>query len=151
MKKVISWPLGITLVYVFFVTALIAWLLFSFTQDVNLVTDDYYEQELKYQDQIDRIQRTRALSHQLTWQYDKMTKNVTLHLHQDADPQQISGRLIFFRPSDAGHDKQVAINLNAEGMQSVNAANLLPGLWRLKIFWNRNQEEYYSEGILVIE
>jgi hypothetical protein len=151
MKKSLSWPMGLTLVYVSFVAALFVYLIFSLYQDVNLVTEDYYEQELKYQQHIDKVERTRQLSHKLMWQYEKAKQKILISISAEANPQEITGKAVFFRPSDSGKDIEVALNLGPDGRQEISISSMLPGLWRIKIFWNRAQEEYFTEGILVIE
>lgn len=145
------WPIAIIIIYSVFVLLLAAFVIFSRFQQVDLVIEDYYDQEIKYQQQINRIDRTQSLSEPVNWIYDKNNGTVNVKFPSDFDPNQVSGNLLFFRPSDAKQDKLVALNLSADGTQLISTDNLTPGYWKIKIFWQAQKSDYYKEGILVVE
>ena len=60
-KKFPAWAVGITLLYSTFVVIMISFLIFTRFQKVNLVSEDYYEKGLQYQQQIEALRRTQAL------------------------------------------------------------------------------------------
>ena len=49
----INWDVRIAVLYISFVIMIIAMVIFSLTRDIPLVNDNYYEEEIKYQQQID--------------------------------------------------------------------------------------------------
>jgi hypothetical protein len=151
MNRSNHWPVGIVIIYSSFSLALVAFLIYSRYQQVDLVTEDYYDQEIKYQQQINRIDRTRSLSEPVNWIFEKKKKSLMIKFPADFDPGQVRGNILFFRPSDAKQDKLVALNLSSEGTQFINTKNLLPGFWKIKISWHVEKNEYYEEGILVVE
>ena len=55
MKLQISWGTGIVIAFAIFMAVTVSTAVYMMNQDVNLVADDYYDQEIKYQQQIDRI------------------------------------------------------------------------------------------------
>ena len=65
MKFKINWGTGIGIFFACFVLYLIGNLIFSATQKVDLVSGDYYQQELAFQKQIDKETRTKKLPQQL--------------------------------------------------------------------------------------
>ena len=150
MKDIKSWPVGIAIVYISFVSLLVTFVIFSSFQKVDLVTENYYEEELKYQQQIERMKLAESLSKPINWIYDKSNKFLTIKFPDELDPIKIQGTILFFRPSDAKKDKLVALNVNSDNMQKISTQNLSAGLWKLKIFWQVDQNEYYKEGTLVI-
>jgi hypothetical protein len=149
-KKSSRWPIGLAITYISFMVILIGIVVFSTYNQVDLVVDDYYEKELKYQQQIDRINRAKALSEPVSWHYDKTNKHVTIHFPDDINAKNIRGNILFFRPSDATQDKIVALRLSPDNLQTISTQHLVPGLWKIKIFWQENQKDFYTEGILVI-
>jgi nitrogen fixation protein FixH len=151
MKKKSRWGYGIAGVYIFFALATLGFVIFSRFHQMDLVTKKYYEEELQYQDHIDRSQRTQSLSKALEWEYNATAKIIILKFPADNAVKGISGKIMFFRPSDAAQDLIVPIELSTEGHQLVSASHLSKGMWRMKIFWNAAETEYYSEEILVIE
>ena len=56
------WPIAIVSYFIIFI-AFIAWFItFAMRQKMDLVRDDYYDQEIRFQQQIDRVQRTQSIS-----------------------------------------------------------------------------------------
>jgi len=151
MNRSKQWPVGIAIIYTSFVLILVAFVIYSRYQQVDLVTDDYYDQEIKYQQQINRIDRARSLSEPVNWIFEKKNKSLMIRFPTEFDPGQVRGNILFFRPSDAKQDKLVALNLSSDGTQLISTENLTPGFWKIKIFWYVDKKDYYKEGILVVE
>ena len=61
-KKNKAWPIGLTIVFVVFFLYLIEFIILSLMNRTDLVTENYYEEEVAYQDQIDRMERSKDLS-----------------------------------------------------------------------------------------
>jgi len=150
MKKYRSWPAGISIIYILFVVILLALVIFSSYHSVDLVAKDYYEQEIKYQQQIDRINRADSLSAPVSWHHDKEQRLVTIQFPMELIADDVEGNILFFRPSDAKQDKLMALRLSSKNIQTISTQHLIPGLWKLKIFWQIDQKDFYAEGILVI-
>ncbi len=150
MNKYNRWPVAIAVFYSLFVLILVAFVIYTRYQTVNLVSDDYYQQELIYQQQIDRIKRTDSLVNPVRWSHDEVQKLLTLHFSPELEIEQIQGQILFFRPSDAEQDKLIAINLTSDGSQTISTKQLTPGYWKLKIFWQLKKEDFYKEGVLII-
>jgi hypothetical protein len=151
MSKYGRWPLTIAVFYTIFVLTLVVFVIYSRYQTVDLVTDDYYQQELIYQQQIDRIIRTESLSNPVSWTHNEQQKLLNLRFSPELDVEQIQGRILFFRPSDALQDKLIAINLSSAGDQTISTQQLVPGFWKIKIFWQLGENEFYKEGVLIIK
>ena len=151
MKSSKSWPVGIAIIYISFVLLLIAFVIFSSFQQVELVTDDYYAEELKYQQQINRMNRAQSLSEPVNWTYNNKDNYLLLKFPAEIDPHKVQGNILFFRPSDAKQDKLIALNLSSENTQIIHTENLSSGLWKLKIFWKVDKTEYYIEGNMVVK
>ena len=150
MNKNSHWPIGIAIIYISFMVILIALVIFSSFNKVDMVTEDYYEQEIKYQQQIDRINRTSLLSTPVSWQYDKNNRQVMIQFPDEINSKEVEGQILFFRPSDASQDKVIALRLSSKNIQTISTQHLVSGLWKLKIFWQVNRKDFYTEGTLVI-
>ena len=64
-SKKFSWGTGILIVIIIFMTLTITTVVYLMNQDVDLVTDNYYAKEIKYQQQIDRMNRTNEMDEEL--------------------------------------------------------------------------------------
>ena len=140
MKIKFNWGFGILFSIILFMTASLIAVVTMMNRDVDLVANNYYEKEVKYQKQIDMEKRTSEL-------HEKIKVNVsnsTLYI-SFPDTASITGELYFYRPSDDKKDFTVPIKIDDNREQAVNVSNLLKGYWRLKINWKMNNNEYYSE------
>lgn len=139
-----NWGKSIALFYGLFVVALLAVVVFSFTQDVNLVADDYYQQELVYEDQINRIKNTESL--EIKPALVLKGNYVELTFPQELSPK---GSILFFRPSDAKMDRRISVALGVDNKQQIDFSKAEKGLWKAKLTWNQDNKEYYQEFVIV--
>lgn len=149
-KNPLAWPIGIMVTYAIFMLFLFGYLAFARSQRVDLVANDYYQQEIAYQQQIDRIERTNALAHKPYIEYEPVTGVVTLRFPEEIEPAHVQGRLTLFRPSNAALDITTPLRLNAAGEQVIRTQKLRKGLWRVKLQWQQNGLEYYFEDVLEV-
>lgn len=148
MKK-ISWGTGITIVIILFLIISIGQvLLIHYLVDYDLVVEDYYEQEIKYQDQINRLERTKNLPEQL--QIKLLGKVIEFKFPSIFNSASISGTINFYKPSDDLLDKVQIIELNEENKTYTDIKQLSAGLWRIKVDWNVDSVEYYNEESLMV-
>ena len=141
-----SWGIRITILYLGFVSLIITMVSLTMREKVDLVAKDYYAQELKYQDRIDEINRTKKLPEQLTWeikpgaifyQFPKHLKNAN-----------IKARIHFFRPSDANLDKKTNIEVDTSGVYLLSTEKIPAGVYKMQISWEAENTNYYNEGII---
>ena len=146
-----KWGWGMFGLYGGFVVFILAIVFFCAMQDIQLVANDYYEQELVYQGQIDKVNRTGALSTALTVVYDKLDQQIEIAFPTDLDLSTLNGTVTLFRPSNARYDQTLAVQVDDFGRQFIETDKLMPGLWKVKIDWQVGEAEYYSEDMVVIE
>jgi len=128
----------------------VIFVIYTGTLSFGLVSENYYADELAYQDQIERIERTNALAQPVTVKFDPAS-GVKISFPILFEPAAVEGSIKLFRPSDQRLDRRFSINLSREGVQYISAANLpVPGLWKVKIFWQVEGIEYYFEEELII-
>jgi len=87
----------------------------------------------------------------MTINYDDINKQILLKFPSEIIPSNISGNILFFKPSDAKQDKITPIELSEFGQQIVDVKHLTKGMWRLKILWQFNGEEYYDEKVVIFK
>lgn len=144
----ISWGVKISILYGGFVILIVGMVTMAMRQQVDLVSKDYYEQELKFQDKIDIVKRTSALETPLTWKLKK--EGLELTFPRLSQQNTISGSIYFFRPSDASMDKTLEIKADTNAIRMISTKGLKRGLYKIQIDWNANDSEYYNEGFIQI-
>jgi hypothetical protein len=136
----------IVVAFVFFALFIGTLVTICVRQDIPLVTEDYYKEELAYQEQIDRMNNTNALAEvpeirieagRLTVSYDRL-------------PEIETARLSLVRPSDANLDQMFDIKPSGSTSQEFQLANPIPGLYRAKLTWIDHGKEFYLEKIVVL-
>lgn len=150
MSKKNKWPLGITLTYSIFALALAGFAVFSSFNQVNLVSNNYYREGIDYQQQIERAERASEKGSQLTWKFLDNKKRLLLTFPNDSLRSSITGNIMFFRPSDATQDEIVPLAISETNNQIVSLENLSKGYWRIKVFWSKNEQEFYFEDKIVL-
>jgi hypothetical protein len=144
----LNWGTGIALTYIVFAAVVIGIVLFTFTIDVNLVTDNYYEKEIAYQEQIDKLNNTKALEEQLI--ISNTEKSIYLKFPTDFKERTIGGVINFYRPSDKNLDFSVPISLNNFGEQIIVSQRLASGMWKVIVEWNADEVDYFNEKIIMV-
>jgi len=149
MLKYPKWPLGIVIVFTIFILFKVAFFIFSKFHRVDLVSSNYYQQEINYQQQSERQKRTRSLSKNIRCVYDSSADLLGIAFPDTAAQGNITGDIHLFRPSDAKQDKWFSLTLNASGEQKIDVRNLAKGLWRVKIKWIFQGKDYYFEESII--
>ncbi len=144
------WPYAIIGWFAMFVSALIAWMAFAVRQNLDLVRPDYYEQEIRFQEQLDRVNRTAAVHSELAFQYEPTTGEVILRLPAAHIAQHPTGRIQFYRAADAALDCEVPLTIAAHGTQRLNVRALQVGPWKMRVTWSVASKEYFLEKTFII-
>ena len=148
MKK-ISWGTGIAIGIIVFVIISITMTVIFMTQDVNLVSDNYYEKSLGYQEEIDKQSRTKSLDEEVKINFNGEVINILFpSAYLDKN---ISGEFYFYRPSNPGLDFKLPLHLGEDGSETIPTQRLEKGFWRLKLNWTMDGNGYYSERAITIE
>jgi hypothetical protein len=115
-------------------------------QDISLVSSAYYNEELKYEDQIVRINNTNQLAQKPT--IVKGQNRVEVNFGREAQIQK--GELKLFCPSDPKMDKQFAISPAAGNNQSFDIVSMKGGMYKARLSWTMAGKEYFFEQIIYI-
>ncbi|MFL5753428.1 MAG: FixH family protein [Bacteroidia bacterium] len=143
-----SWGIKITILYLGFVALIVTMVSFTMREKTELVSKNYYEQELKYQERIDRTERTRRLAEPLSWTVKPGT--FKLSFPSLFKGQKIKGNLEFFRPSDAALDRAVLLDVDTLLLRTISTEQFAKGLYKVQLNWEVNKITYYNEGIIQI-
>ena len=144
----LNWGSGIAAVYISFMIGVLVLVFIFMNREVPLETSDYYLKGVEYQKQIDKIKRTNDLQEQLEIVQNDITIN--FQFPKIFTSNDIGGTINFYRPSDDKKDFTIKINTDTSRFQSVAAANLEKGLWKIKVDWLAKGNSYYNEKILMV-
>ena len=144
------WPTGIIVACALFVAGTLGLIVVACAQKDDLVRADYYEQELRFQSQIDRVERTRLAAAQATVTLDNAKRCLTIALPPAQAARPITGTIHLYRPSAGALDRSFPLKVDANGLQSLDVAGLAPGLWKVRVSWTVDNQDYYLDQKVVV-
>lgn len=118
---------------------------FCVREDVNLVSTEYYKDELAYQQKLDKINNTQTLEQQPTITARQGKVSIVFNVMDRVE----RGELKVLRPSNARLDQKFEI-LPAQGITREFAlSHWEPGLYRASMTWTMGGKDYYFEKLIV--
>ncbi|OQP40807.1 hypothetical protein A4H97_14435 [Niastella yeongjuensis] len=115
----------------------------------DLVSKEYYKEELSYQQVIDGTTRANQLGNKIS--ISQTGNELVLHLPAEMKHTTVKGTAWFYYAADAKRDRNITLNPDAEGVQTINSGLFLPGNYTVKIRWESNGQQYYSEEFVTIQ
>ena len=144
-----NWGVGITIVIIVFTLAGLSFIYFAFHQDVNLVKKDYYQDEIKYQDRIEEIERTAKLKTNL--EIKIINGNIVFNFPPNIDNKTLKGDILLYRPSDRKYDISFPISIDSLNIQSIPIGDMVSGMWKVQVKWQLDTLSYYTEKIIMVQ
>ena len=143
-----NWGYKILLVYIIFVAGIGVLIYKSTGINTDLVTTDYYEKELKYQQKIDEMKRTNALSSTLQCKVDN--NQIVILFPEEMKGKETTANILLYCPSDKKKDISLDSRTSDGSIKMpINPQN--KGAHELKVSWQTNGLSYYSEEKLFIQ
>jgi hypothetical protein len=138
----INWGYKILIVYVAFVIGIMFLVFKANQQKFDLVTPNYYEAELKFQNVIDQKQRVAELSSQPKISHS--VNSVTIQLPEEFFNKEVKGEVYLYRPSDASKDIKTSFSTKKSFVEMFLHEDL-SGAYDLKLSWQADGKSYYNE------
>jgi hypothetical protein len=143
-----NWGTGIVLAFIGFISFILYFIISMNVNDkyeYDLVSEDYYADELDYQNDIDKLNLTKNLATNIS--YTKSNKGLIIHFPSDIDFEKITGKVFLYRPSNKQLDFETTISLSKSNLL-IPDKRLVDGRWNIKIDWQYNGNSYlYKESI----
>ncbi len=141
MKIKINWGTGIVIAMAMFMIFILTFVYKSLTPEYthDLVSDDYYKDELHFQEEIDKLDNALKLKQNII--LSNTNKGITIDFPNDKDFNQIKGKINFQKLSNIKLDFSKDINLKSHEVLIADSL-LVPGKWIIKIDWSYKGEDY---------
>lgn len=149
-EKKSKWGVGLFLLYGGFVIFILMLALYASMHDMQMVEENYYQKDLTYQDQIERMKRANIPGNEIDVKISPHSKNIQV-VFPASMSENLSGTIKLFRPSNAELDFEIPIECNTMGVQEIETRTMAAGLWKIKIKWTSDTTEYFSESRVIIE
>lgn len=137
------WPVGIIMAFVLFFIGMASVIVIAAAHREHLVNANYYEQEIKFQGQIDAA--ARAQKSGATLACDLAASKIVITLPAGLLSNAFSGTVEFYRPSAPELDRILMLEPEPDGVQSLSISGLASGPWLARVKWTAAGEDYFIE------
>lgn len=141
----INWGTGIVIAFVLFISFI---LFFVFLVQANpeydneLVTKEYYKKEATVQGDIEKQQNALKLEEKVS--FKKTEEGIIISFPKDFNPENITGKVILYRPSDQKLDFEMPISISTSYLL-IPKNSLAGGLWDITVDWEYNSVNYMNK------
>ncbi|WP_345192543.1 FixH family protein [Algibacter agarivorans] len=143
-----NWGTGIVLAFIGFI-AFILYFIITMLVDDNfeheLVTEDYYGAELLYQNDINKLEKSKELEENIS--YLRTSEGLKIVFPETIDYKKITGKVFLYRPSNKQLDFETIISLSKSNLL-IPDNRLVDGRWNIIVDWQYNGNNYlFKESI----
>jgi len=136
----LNWGQSLALAMLAFMIFILSFVYKTFTNksyDHHLVSEQYYKDEINYQQEIDAVANAMRLTENV-----KLAKtDKGLEIIFPTEVKDIAGTIEFQRPSNTKLDLNLPIKLNVNSV-FISKDKLVDGLYNVKIWWKGNDTQY---------
>jgi hypothetical protein len=143
-----NWGTGIVLAFIGFISFIMYFIItvnIDSTYKHDLVTEDYYAEELDYQNDINKLEHSKTLS--INIKYTITPEGLTIEFPENIDAAKITGNVFLYRPSNKQLDFDTDISLSNHYLL-IPDKRLVDGRWNIQVDWQYNGNSYlFKESI----
>lgn len=137
-----NWGNKLILVFIGFAGLMATLVYKAVNTHFELVSKEYYQDELRYQDKIDG-RTNAALIGDVTVLYTNA--GLLLQMPKEMEGVPVKGEAWFYCKTDATKDLRVSLATDNEGKQMINNKKLQAPKYLLKLTWEAADKKYYLE------
>ena len=139
----LNWGTSIIIAFILFIGFILFFVVKATTDkkyDYNLVSDEYYKEELSYQKEIDQYKNTKKLG--VAPKFEKTEAGIEIHFPETFKTETINGKVSLYRPSNQQLDQEIPFTLSNANTLLIPKSTLVDGRWDIKMYWKHKEKEY---------
>lgn len=138
-----GWGWRIALLYSAFVAMILVLVISSSKQKFDLVSPDYYKDEIAYQTVVDASENQAALTGSLIIQANK--KVITIDFPNEFSEIGIQGDIYFYSAVNKNWDRHLAVKTMGNRME-IDRSLFMKTSYKIKLSYSANGKKYYQEN-----
>ena len=146
VKKKSFWGKGIVIFYVLFAVSLTTMAVLSTQNNFDTVSDDYYANSTKYQQDMNAIARAKKLIEKPVFKLTQ--RNLSLIIPDNLLNAKFE-KLYLYSPSSKAEDQYLEVNKISN--QSFSLSELRKGRWQLTLKWQHKKSDYILKEDIWLE
>jgi hypothetical protein len=135
------------LVLLAFVAMMTYFVVRSVQTPLDLVTEKYYEAEIKYQDRIDDISNEKQMKDKV--EIGLNNQQVEIQFPENIQSSDVKGKVKFYYAADSKKDKEFELDVKTGNKQLIDVSTLR-GAYSIQIDWKYLDKTYYNEKKLFL-
>lgn len=142
----INWGTGIVLAFVAFISFILYFVYIASSDpkaDHDMVTEEYYRKELKYQADLDAAANLEAFGGEVRLEHAE--GGLGIRFPKGMDPSEITGTMSLYRPSNKQLDFVTSITIS-DTMLLIPESRLVDGRWDIRLEWEYQGKPYLYRG-----
>ena len=144
-----NWGNKLLIAFIVFIGG-ISFLVYRSTQtNFEMVENDYYKQELAYQQKIDQRHQANQLSQQVA--VFQNNEGVVIQFPPEMKNKTLTGSAWFYCAYDNTKDREYKLEADTSLSQVFSNGNILPGTYTLKLQWEDEAKKYYTEKYVKVK
>lgn len=144
----INWGKGLIIFFIIFFAWVFFFIFFAMRQNIDLVSDDYYQKGAKYTEQININQRSAPYQDSL--QINMEANRIKLELSTTVATGNDSVQLYFFRSSDKTKDLRLSFKKSTDPIY-IEQKPFHHGRYQVFLTWYMGKEKYTISKTMDIE
>ena len=146
----INWGTGIVIAFGLFMT-FILFFVFKVQSDSKydneLVVEEYYKQELKFENQMEKEQNASNMAEKIV--INTSSEGINITFPSELDLTLVKGKVSLYRPSNQKLDFEVPISLSGSHLL-IPKNNLVGGRWDISIDWTYDGKEILTKKTIYL-
>ena len=142
-----NWGNKLVIVFLVFAVLMATLVYKAVNTKYELVSKDYYKDELRYQDKIDGVNNANKISNVSVDQDDSQ---LVVSLPKEMRGIITEGEIWLYCSSDETKDRKIALQVDEEGRQFIAKNTLRKGNYQLKLSYRSGGSNYYTEKKLTV-
>jgi nitrogen fixation protein FixH len=144
-----NWGHKITIVIISFIVIMLSMVFVAFKQTNEMIENNYYDREIKYQSMIDAAANLNSLSSDSV--IIQNTNNLEVQIPKNLVKEFTKGKIEFVKNDDEKKDQLITFAPDVNGSFSINKAKFSSGAYTAKIEWTSGSKLYYREQKIIIK
>jgi nitrogen fixation protein FixH len=145
----ISWGTSLVLAIFSFIAFIMFFVITMITDKAyshDLVVEEYYKNELTFQEQLDKTINASLLSENI--HLEQTSEGLVISFPKELESASIKGNVFLYRPSNKQLDSEIPLSLSSHQLL-VPDSRFIDGRWNIIIDWEYKGEKFYfKEDIL---
>ena len=139
----INWGTGIVIAFIVFIGFIMFLVISMMTDDAfdyDLVTEEYYKEELAFQEEIDAETNASLLSENIV--INRVDEGLLVIFPKNFEFDKIEGTIFVYRPSNKSLDFNISLNKLSSNKILIPENRLVEGRWNISVSWKYDTVNY---------